>query len=306
MFTQDNLDQVLKGTVFDQAGEKIGKVGDIYFDDVTNKPSWVTVNTGLFGTSNSFIPLDNASIEGDEIRVPFTKDKVKDAPRIDADRHLSVEEERELYRYYGADYDAGYTTAGDPDRGADHGADGQAGLADARYANDPDHGADNGADAGAEGRRVAGDDASIVRHEEQLRVGTTQREAGRVRLRKHVVNEQQTVTVPVTHEEVRVTREPIRDGEVRQGELRNTGDEATAEVTLTEDQVVVSKENVPVERVSLDKETVTEQRQVTETVAHEEIDVDRTGGVDVEGRRKESLGDKIKDKLDRDNDGKVL
>lgn len=272
MFSQDNLDQVLNGTVVDNSGDKIGKVGDIYFDDVTNKPSWVTVNTGFFGTSSTFIPLDNASMEGDTIRVPFSKDKVKDAPRVDADRHLDVDEERELYAYYGADYNAGRTVAGDPDNGADHGADAPAGYAtDAKtaVATDPDHGADHGADAAADG--------GVVRHEERLNVGTERREAGRVRLRKHVVTEQQTVTVPVTREEVRIEREAI-SGEARPGGLENTARDGEAvEVVLHDEDVVVNKETVPVERVSLGKEAVTEQRKVTENVAHEEIEIDRDG-----------------------------
>ena len=121
MFSNEHIEQVLNGTVVDNNGDKIGKVGDVYNDDRTGNPSWVTVNTGLFGTSNTFIPLDDAQVDGDTIRVPFSKDKVKDAPRVDADRHLDADEERELYRYYGHDYDEGYAAAGT--RGGDHGAD---------------------------------------------------------------------------------------------------------------------------------------------------------------------------------------
>ncbi|GMA22129.1 PRC-barrel domain-containing protein [Arsenicicoccus piscis] len=153
MITQDNVEQYLNGVVTDESGDKIGNVGDIYFDDQTNKPSWVTVNTGLFGNKSSFIPLENASFDGDQIRVPFSKDKVKDAPHFGDDGHISEEEERELFRYYGQDYDAGWTD-GDRDRTRD--ADG---------------------DVDADRRRAADTDTEgVVRHEEQLNVGTRERE----------------------------------------------------------------------------------------------------------------------------------
>ena len=131
MFSNEHIEQVLNGHVVDNNGDKIGKVGDVYNDDRTGNPSWVTVNTGLFGTSNTFIPLDDAQVDGDTIRVPFSKDKVKDAPRVDADRHLDADEERELYRYYGHDYDEGYAAAGT--RGGDHGADGDAELVEREW-----------------------------------------------------------------------------------------------------------------------------------------------------------------------------
>jgi uncharacterized protein (TIGR02271 family) len=117
---------------------------------------------------------------------------------------------------------------------------------------------------------------AMTRSEERLHVGTETTEAGRARLRKYVVSEQVTRTVPVGHDEVRVTREPITDENVGDalsgGEL--TEEEHEVEVTLTADHVVTDKETVPVERVRLGTETVTEQQQVTEDVAHEAIELD--------------------------------
>ena len=98
-----NLDEVQNGTVVDQNGDKIGSVGQIYLDDVTDQPTWVTVNTGLFGNKESFIPLNGANISGSEIRVPYTKDFVKDAPNVDDDGHIGEAEQDELYRYYSMD-----------------------------------------------------------------------------------------------------------------------------------------------------------------------------------------------------------
>src|SRR5829696_4353115 len=72
---------------------------DVY--DETGQPEWVTVRTGLFGTKESFVPIRNADLTDDGVRVPVSKERVKDAPKIDTDGHLSPQEETELYRYYG-------------------------------------------------------------------------------------------------------------------------------------------------------------------------------------------------------------
>lgn len=116
----------------------------------------------------------------------------------------------------------------------------------------------------------------MTRSEEQVRVGTETRETGRVRLRKYVVTENVTQTVPVSREEVRLEREPITDE--NRGDALAGGDitEEEHEVVLTEERPVVQKEAVPVERVRLDKDTVTNQQQVDETVRKEEIELDES------------------------------
>ncbi|NEE33971.1 PRC-barrel domain containing protein, partial [Streptomyces sp. SID7982] len=88
-------------TVYDNDGEKVGSVGRVYVDDDTGKPDWVTVKTGLFGMKESFVPLAGARRVGSDLHVAHPKESVKDAPRVDADAHLSVAEEEELYRHYG-------------------------------------------------------------------------------------------------------------------------------------------------------------------------------------------------------------
>jgi hypothetical protein len=80
--------------------EKLGRIGQIYVDDQTSDPTWVTVKTGLFGTSESFVPLNQARLEGDDIIVDYDKDTIKNAPRIDPDGDLTPREELELFRYY--------------------------------------------------------------------------------------------------------------------------------------------------------------------------------------------------------------
>jgi uncharacterized protein (TIGR02271 family) len=239
-------------TLVDADGDKVGTVESIYVDDQTGEPEWALVNTGLFGTKSSFVPLAQASSSGDQVQVPYDKQLVKDAPRVDTDQHLSEAEEQELWRHYGLDYDSEYTTDRDGDGVYDHVQD------------------------TAVGRDTSGPttDDAMTRSEEELRVGTTQRERGRARLRKYVTTEQQTVTVPVQREEVRVEREPITDANRDAATSGPAISEEEHEVTLHEEEPVVEKRVVPRERVRLDTETVTDERQVTEEVRKEQIEVD--------------------------------
>jgi len=105
MFTTEQIDRLLNqgANVLSEDGEKIGSIGQVFVDNVDGQPSWVTVRTGLFGMSESFVPLEGARTEGNDIVVPYSKDHVKDAPRIDADRPLEPAEEDRLYQHYQLD-----------------------------------------------------------------------------------------------------------------------------------------------------------------------------------------------------------
>jgi uncharacterized protein (TIGR02271 family) len=282
MIGTDTLSYVIGKDVYDESGEKIGTASEVYLDDQTGLPEWVTVRTGLFGTRETFVPIRGADLTDDGLRVHVDKDRVKDAPKIDAEGHLSPEEERELYRYYGMDLGAGSgrtdTTTGGSDmtETATTGRAGTAGVTDTGRTETTGRRDADDVEGRAVGRDISGPttDEAMTRSEERLNVGTRTEEVGRARLRKYVVTENVTETVPVSREEARVEREPVTDA--------NTGDalegpaisEAEHEVTLTAERPVVEKEAVPVERVRLDKETVTDQEQVSETVRKEEIDVD--------------------------------
>ena len=228
------------GRVVTDHGEKVGPVGEIYVDDVTSAPDWVTVRTGLFGTADTFVPLHDARVEGDDLVVPYAKDLIKDAPRIDADGALTPQEEQILYRHYGV----GQTDSvlDDSDRHA--------------------------------GRSEETMDVAMTRSEERLIVGTQQREAGRARLRKYVVTEHVTQTVPVRHEEVRVTREPITDADRGATAPELVIREEDYEVVLHAETPVVQKIVVPVERVRLDTVNVTGHERVSADVRKEEIELD--------------------------------
>ena len=85
-------------------GTTIGKIGQVYLDDYHDAPEWVTVNTGLFGSNESFVPLAEATLADGGVVVPYTKDQIKDAPNIAEDGRLTEEEERTLYQHYGVPY----------------------------------------------------------------------------------------------------------------------------------------------------------------------------------------------------------
>ncbi len=256
--------QVQGAQVVDDQGATIGSIGQVYLDDKTDQPEWVTVSTGTFGKAESFVPLSQATLQGDQLRVPFAQEKVEDAPRVDADGHITPEQEADLYRHYGLQ---------DPD------------AVEAPSAGEKPR-KDQGDRTGGPGQDTSGPstDGAMTRSEEQLKVGTESREAGKARLRKYVVTEEQTVTVPVTREEVRIEREPIT--EENRGEAMSGGDITSEEheITLHQEEVVVDKQAVPVERVRMDTETVTEDQQVTEDVRKEVIE---TEGDDVSLRETE-------------------
>ncbi len=116
----------------------------------------------------------------------------------------------------------------------------------------------------------------MTRSEEQLKVGTESRESGKARLRKYVVTENVTQTVPVSREEVRVEREPITDANRDQATSGADITEEEHEVILHEEKPVVDKETVPVERIRMDTETVTGEERVSEDVRKEQVEADGT------------------------------
>jgi uncharacterized protein (TIGR02271 family) len=239
-------------TMVDPAGDKLGTIDAIYLDDETGQPEWATVTRGLFSAKAAFVPLAQAQDMGDSVQVPYDKQQVTDAPSPQADGQLPQDEEAELYRHYGLDYSEHRSNSGLAAGTADDTQDDTV------------------------GRDTSGPttDQAMTRSEEELQVGTETRERGRARLRKYVTTETQQVTVPVQREEVRVEREPITDANLDAATSGPAISEEEHEVTLREEEVVVDKRAVPKERVRLDTETVTDERQVSEEVRKEQIEVE--------------------------------
>jgi uncharacterized protein (TIGR02271 family) len=231
----------------DSQGGNLGSIDQIYMDVQTGKPEWLAVKTGLFGSNVSFVPIAEASEANGDVRLPYNKQQVKDAPNVEADSELSRDEEAALYRHYGLEYSEARSDSGLPQ-----------GHADAPTSDD-----------------------AMTRSEEELRVGTTSRESGRARLRKFVITEQVQQTVPVRREEVRLEREPITSANVGDAEAGPEISEDEHEVVLHQEEVVTEKRTVPKERVRMDTETVIDEQTVSEEVRKERIEAD---GTDTEGK----------------------
>ena len=272
-------------SVLGSDGDKLGKVDEVYLDNETERPEWAAVKTGMFGGNVSLVPMSAADLRGDELTVPFSKEQIKGAPHHDPGRELSPDDERELYAYYGLDHGSDAPAAQEPpsadaaDAGSGYVATDTTESTEAVESTAGTDRRDRAGDPGIEGHDTSGPttDNAMTRSEEQLHVGTRQREAGTARLRKYVTTETETRTVPVSHEEATISREPITDA--NRGDAMSGGEltEEDHEVTLHQDEVVTSKETVPVERISLGTETVTEQREVSEQVSKENIEMDDSG-----------------------------
>jgi len=270
MNDSNRIEDLANATAYDVDGDKIGGVQDVYINDTTGQPDFVSVSHGLFGTGDSIVPLRGHSLKDGELHLAFSKDRIKDAPDLDENGHLTNADQEAFYRHYGLESVEERTTYETGAAGAGAAGAGAAGAA----ATDADANGKHRADAAAntDAAPAAAADGEMIRSEEQLNVDKQRVESGQVRLRKYVVHDTETVEVPVEREEVRVSREPITEAD----RANFTGDigEQEASVTLHEERVNVSKESVPVEKVSLDKDVVRDTEQVTEDVAKERIETD--------------------------------
>ena len=269
----NRIEDLANATAYDVDGDKVGGVKDVYVNDTTGQPDFVSVNHGLFGGGDSIVPLRGHTLRDGELHLAFPKDRIEDAPDLDENGHLTTEDQEAFYRHYGLENTQDVTTYETNDNRYAEGA--AAGTAGAGAAAGAGYAADRNVDTErrdfAEGERVD-ENGEIIRSEEQLNVSKDRVESGQVRLRKYVVNETETVDVPVEREEVRVVREPITDAD-RANYDGNIG-EQEASVTLHEDRVNVSKDSVPVEKVSLEKDTVQDTERVSEDVRKERFETD--------------------------------
>ena len=238
MFTHDEAQTLIGATARDRDGQKVGHVTAVYEDRVTGAPEWLTVTTGLFGSKETFVPISLARLRGHsgDLELAAAKETITSAPRIGPEGRLSPYKEEQVFLHYGMSYTSPPWPTAEPVPPA--------------------------ADA-------------MTRSEERMHVGTESTETSRVRLRKVIVTEQVTKTIPVSHEEVRVEREPITTANVDQAMTGEDLSTAEHEITLHAERPVITKETVPVERVRLSKDTVAGETTVTGEVRHEQIDTER-------------------------------
>jgi uncharacterized protein (TIGR02271 family) len=255
--TDINVAESIGRQLVDEDGDKIGEVKDIYLDEATGRPEWFAVKTGLFGTRLSFVPTAGAFWDDDRLAVPYNKARVKDAPHVEPDGRLSQEEEATLYRHYGLGYGEQRSDTGLPEGGKSRG------------------------EATTTGRRS---DDAMTRSEEELVAGKRSQAAGTVRLVKYVETEHRTVTIPVMRERAKLVTEPITDANRDEAMRGPEISEGVHEETLYEEEPVVEKRAVPKERVRLEKEAETEQREVGADLRKEQIRTE--GEVDERSKRR--------------------
>ena len=297
-----NIKDLFNATAYDKNGEKLGDVNEVFVDDQSGQPTFVEVNHGLFGMSSSLVPLRGHDFSGDDLKLGFSKDRIKDAPDFDSDKPLTPEAQSDIFKHYGLDNardvtdykDSNLDSKRDVQAGADkdHNLTAGAGAAGAGAAGahaDEKKADTHTTDAAATERKagVADDaaaartnnDGELIRSEEQLNVNKERVATGEARLRKYVVTDTESVEVPVEREEVRVERTPINAEDAKNYNGAISGDSEEASVTLHEERVNVNKETVPVEKINLKKDTVRDTETHTEELRKEQIDTDGVDGL---------------------------
>ncbi len=224
--------------VYDQAGEKIGKVDDLFVDE-SDQPEYIGVKMGFLGTRSTLIPWQLATVDEANGRIDVSVDKeaAKNGPSFDDDREITPEFENEVYSYYG--------------------------LQRATATEEP------GTYEAYQGETTDEDELRVQRTEEELRAGTREREAGALKVRKRVRTDREQIEVPTRHEEVTVERVPV-EGEATEAEI---GDDEIR-VPVTEEEVVVEKRPVAKEEVRIRKDVVEDTEVVEEDVRREEVEID--------------------------------
>jgi uncharacterized protein (TIGR02271 family) len=268
------------------AGEPVGKIEEIFEDQLSGQPAWALVHTGLVGSCSRLVPLCGACPDGEDVRVEVLKEQVEGAPAFEASDELSEHQEQRVFAHYGMGYAEPRPEAaigGRVSAPASATANGEAvdqgpvaptaqlpaaSRAEAAAPDSVDHqSVPPRSEPALDGRA----DEAITRSEEELRIGLERRERGRVRLRKYVVTEQVTKTVPVRREVLRVQREPITEPS-RPGTLPESAiSEEEHEVLLYAEEPIVEKRVVPKERVRLHTELVEDQREISAELRKEQI-----------------------------------
>ena len=235
-------DQYAGYEVFDQVGEKIGKVDDLFVDE-SDQPEYIGVKMGFLGTRSTLIPWEAVSSTDDEgrtITAATDKATAKNGPVFDDDREITPEFENEVYSYYGLQRSQSTDEPGAYEAYQD-----------------------------AAPSTTDEDELRVQRTEEELSAGTREREAGQLKVRKRVRTDREQIEVPTRHEEVSVERVPV-EGEASEAEI---GEDEVV-VPVTKEEVVVGKRAVAKEEVRIRKDVVEDTEVVEEDVRREEIDVE--------------------------------
>ena len=99
--TQEQINALYDAEVMSVDGDRLGPVRQVYLDDRTGAPTWITVRTGWFGGREHPVPLEGSERTEDGIRVSASGPEIREAPTVEEDEHLGESQLAELYRYYG-------------------------------------------------------------------------------------------------------------------------------------------------------------------------------------------------------------
>ncbi len=233
------LDEMRGSPVCDSAGEKIGTVEEIFYDQQTRVPEWIGVGTGFFGTKRVLVPVKGAQVTEEGLIVGYSKEQVKGSPDIDEDE-ISQQCEADLAAHYGLGYSKQRSQTGLTEGGKQ-----------------------------PQGGKRGESQESVTRSEEELEVGKRSVETGKARLRKWVETEPVELEVELKSEVARVTREQI-DQPVGEHEFG----EEEVELPLHAEKPVVQKQAVAKERVGLEKDVQTHKQTVKDEVRKERVEVE--------------------------------
>jgi uncharacterized protein (TIGR02271 family) len=248
--------------IYDEDGERIGKLDDLFVDEADN-PEYVGVRTGLSDTGSVLIPADVVTVDEGLRRMVVSRSKsaVEASPTYGTQEEVTPAFEERVRGHYGL-----ASGQGSDDKGA--------------YGHDEERAESGGATAevreGSLGLDRDQDELRVRRIEEELKVGTREREAGAVRVRKRIVTDHERIVVPKKRVEVTVEHVPVEgqaiSAEKGRVELENEEDEIV--VPVVEEEVVVEKRPVVKEEIRIRKELIEDSEVVEEDVRREEVEVD--------------------------------
>jgi uncharacterized protein (TIGR02271 family) len=242
-----HAEQLVGAQVTDPHGLPVGTVEQVFRDDVEGTPTWARIRSAK---GIKFIPLAGSSMTSSgKLSVPYDSQQILQEPRIAADRHISVEQEDQLRRYFGLGVPAQPT--------------GGAAVHHMRAAQPT---------VGQAAESTSAEEW-LTRCEERLEVDVEVQETARVRLRKYVDTESVEQSVRVFHEECEVERVPVSMEDQASGDIG----ESEEEVVLHESRPVVNKRVVPVERVRLSVRKVEADETVRDDIRKERIEVENPG-----------------------------
>jgi len=278
-----DLEQYVGYEVVDRDGNKIGTLDCLWTDD-TGQPAFVGVRTGWFLGKTHVVPAQSVEVSNqrERLRLPYTEEKVRNAPAYDADYDISDAEEDEVNRYYGLPQGMA-SSARRSTASADVAATGSAGIGGTGYGTTSTARTEDRPRTGTPGR----EEATMRLSEEQMTVGKREVEAGGVRLRKVVRTETVNRPVELRREEIVIERVPAHGAP---GTAEGSFREQEVYIPLRREEAVVQKDVRVREEVRARKESQTDTQQVSGQVRREDVDVERTGEARERGPRQTGSG----------------